>query len=88
MSSRFDRRATIRASHRPILYMFRSEKSDGLNAFAATASGTSLPEKFAPWIRTGSVMPSGAPPFGLSRSAIETGISERGFQLWRRTKSA
>ena len=86
MSSRFDRRATIRASHRPILYMFRSEKSDGLNAFAATASGTSLPEKFAPWIRTGSVMPSGAPPFGLSRSAIETGISASSLSRIERYK--
>jgi hypothetical protein len=75
-----------RGSARPTLYVFRSEKNAELNAFATSPTGSGLPEKFAPWIGTGSVAPHAAPPFGLSREAIESGIAERGFQLWRRTK--
>jgi hypothetical protein len=73
---------------RPILYMFRSEKNAELNAFAASASGERLPPKYAPWIGTGSLSPHAAPPFGLSRAAVEKGVAANGFQLWRRTKTS
>lgn len=74
-------------SPRMTLFMFRSGSSQELNAFAATSSGVALPEKFAPWLLTGKVLPDRAPPHGFSRQAIEKGIAKTGFQLWRRRKT-
>ncbi len=65
------------------LFMFRSGSTDGLNAFALAASGVTLPEKFAPWIPTGKVLPGRAPPHGFNRQAIEKGVALAGYQLWR-----
>jgi hypothetical protein len=72
---------------RMTLFMFTSNTSQELNAFAATSSGVALPEKFAPWQLTGKVLPDRAPPHGFSRAAIEKSIAATGFQLWRRRKT-
>lgn len=69
------------------IFMFRSGKSEALHGFAATAAGDRLPEKFAPWAGIGVVRPDQLPPHGLGRAAIESGIAEHGYQLWRKKKS-
>jgi hypothetical protein len=66
------------------LFMFRSGKNDSLNAFAPDSEGERLPKKFAPWLGVGVVRPDQAPPRGLPRAAIEAGIAENGYQLWRK----
>lgn len=73
-----------RVTRRPTLHMFRSERVEGLNAFTVAESGATLPDKFAPWARTGSLEHDVEPPHGLDRAAIEHGISRSGYQLWRR----
>lgn len=65
------------------LFIFRSEASSGLRAFAGDAAGRDLPEQFRPWREIGVVRPESAPPFNLSRDTIEQAISSHGFQLWR-----
>lgn len=65
------------------LFIFRSEASAGLRAFAGDAAGRDLPEQFRPWREIGVVRPESAPPFNLSRDTIEQAISSHGFQLWR-----
>lgn len=70
------------------LFMFRSGKSDALHGFAADPAGDRLPQKFAPWTGIGVVRPDQLPPHGLRRDAIESGIAENGYQLWRKKKSA
>lgn len=77
-----------RSGPRPTLHVFRSEAMDGLNAFTITDSGATLPEKFGPWVHTGTIEQSGTPPHGLRRTAIEQGIARSGFQLWRRTPTS
>lgn len=77
-----------RIVRRPTLHMFRSERVDGLNAFTVAESGVTLPEKFAPWARTGSLEHDVEPPHGLDRTAIQDGISRTGYQLWRRKAKA
>lgn len=69
------------------LFMFKSSTKDGLFGFASDGKGTNLPTKFAPWTNVGVVRPDQRPPHGLSRNAIEDGISEHGFQLWRRKEA-
>jgi hypothetical protein len=66
------------------LFMFRSRKNDSLNAFAPDSAGERLPKKFAPWISVGVIRPDQTPPPGLGRAAIEAGIAENGYQLWRK----
>jgi hypothetical protein len=66
------------------LFMFRSRKNDSLNAFAPDSAGERLPKKFAPWISVGVIRPDQTPPRGLGRAAIEAGIAENGYQLWRK----
>ena len=66
------------------LFMFRSRKNDSLNAFAPDSAGERLPKKFAPWISVGVIRPDQTPPRGLGREAIEAGIAENGYQLWRK----
>jgi hypothetical protein len=65
------------------LFMFESDTSRGLRAFAADAGGSDLPDQFRPWREIGVVRPDSAPPFNLSRDAIEEAITSHGFQLWR-----
>ncbi|MBN8939979.1 MAG: hypothetical protein J0H01_10830 [Rhizobiales bacterium] len=69
---------------KPSLFIFQSGTSETLGAFTLDKTGSQLPEKFAPWTRTGVVLPDRSPPHGLKRAAIEAGVAEFGFQLWRR----
>ncbi|MFN4142986.1 hypothetical protein [Aestuariivirga sp.] len=71
---------------RGTLFMYRSLKTRGLFCFSPQEKGGGLPESLAPWRAFGVVRPGEAPPHGLSRTEIETGIGEHGFQLWRRKK--
>jgi len=66
------------------LFMFRSGANDTLFGFASDASGGKLPEKFGPWTSIGVIRGDQKPPHGLKRTAIEDGIAEFGFQLWRK----
>lgn len=65
------------------LFMFESETTTDLRAFAADSSGSKLPERLGPWHSTGVVRPDRDPPHRLSRAAIEKAIAADGFQLWR-----
>jgi hypothetical protein len=65
------------------IYMFTSEASPNLNAFAGDASGTKLPENHAPWNAAGSLRSDQSPPHRFSRAKIEEAIKLIGFQLWR-----
>ena len=64
------------------LYIFRSEQND-INAFAADAEGSRLPEQFQPWTAGGFVESGRHPPHNLSRAKIESALKLVGFQLWR-----
>jgi hypothetical protein len=64
-------------------YIFKSETSRELRAFAADEGGTRLPENHAPWTITGVVPAEAPPPHNLSRDTIEQAIESEGFQLWR-----
>jgi hypothetical protein len=65
------------------LYVFRSDASGELRAFAGDIAGSRLPERFRPWHVVGAVAPDAAPPYRLSRESIEKAIDAQGFQLWR-----
>ena len=65
------------------LYVFRSDSSGELRAFAGDMAGSRLPAQFRPWRVVGAVAPDAAPPYGLSRACIVTAIDAHGFQLWR-----
>jgi hypothetical protein len=65
------------------IYVFKSEVSEGLCAFAADEDGGNLPSQFAPWRADGIIEPSAQPPHNLSRIRIEGAIKLSGFQLWR-----
>jgi hypothetical protein len=64
-------------------YVFKSDASGELRAFAGDLAGSRLPERFRPWHAVGAVAPGAAPPHGLSRDGIEKAIEAQGFQLWR-----
>lgn len=68
------------------IYIFKSETTKDLHAFAGDAEGTRLPERHAPWRATGVVAAEAAPPHNLSRETIEEAIGTEGFQLWRLSK--
>jgi hypothetical protein len=65
------------------IYMFRSDVTDGLRAFAGDIDGRKLPDQFRPWHAVGVIMPDKAPPHKFPRDAIERAIEATGFQLWR-----
>lgn len=65
------------------LFMYSSTKSKGIFCFSLEPKGAGLPPSLAPWEALGVVRPDQTPPHGLSRVAIETGIREKGYQLWR-----
>ena len=65
------------------LYVFKSDASGELRAFAGDITGSRLPERYRRWHAVGAVGPDAAPPYGLSREGIEKAIDDRGFQLWR-----
>jgi hypothetical protein len=64
-------------------YIFKSEATKDLRAFAGDPGGTKLPGSHAPWTVTGVVAAEAAPPHKLSRAAIEEAIESDGFKLWR-----
>jgi hypothetical protein len=65
------------------IYMYKSGKSKSLFCFSLSPKGSGLPDGFAPWTSFGVVRSDQKPPHGLSRKAIESGISANGYQLWR-----
>ena len=60
-----------------------TETTKELNAFAGDERGDKLPKSHGPWTNTGVVRADRAPPYNLSRPAIEKAIETAGFQLWR-----
>jgi hypothetical protein len=64
-------------------YIFKSETTKHLRAFAGDPGGTKLPDNHAPWTATGIVAAEATPPHNLSREAIEEAIETEGFALWR-----
>jgi hypothetical protein len=65
------------------LYIFKSETTKNLRAFAGEEGGTKLPDSHAPWKVTGVVAAGATPPHNLPRDTIEEAIETDGFQLWR-----
>ena len=53
------------------LYIFKSETTKELRAFADEPNGSKLPEKHRPWTIVGVVGAGKAPPHNLSRATIE-----------------
>jgi hypothetical protein len=64
-------------------YIFKSEVTKDLRAFAGDPGGSKLPGSHGPWTVTGVVAAEAAPPHKLSREAIEAAIETEGFKLWR-----
>lgn len=65
------------------IYIFKSEKSNHLGAFAGDRSGAPLPDSHGPWRVTDIIGPAQDLPYKLSRKLIEQAIAEKGYQLWR-----
>jgi hypothetical protein len=63
------------------LFIFQSDTSIGLRAFAGDMR--KLPDQFRPWREIGVIRSDTAPPYNLSRDAIEKAVNAHGFQLWR-----
>jgi len=76
---------TTRGQRRQVLriFIFKSEASRGLQAFAGDPAGSKLPRKHGPWHATGVIRDDKDPPHSFSRATIEKAIDETGFQLWR-----
>ena len=69
-------------------FIFKSEATKDLRAFAGDLAGSKLPKSHGPWSITGVVTEDKAPPHNLSRKIIEGAIANAGFQLWRVGKKA
>lgn len=65
------------------IYIFKSEKTKDLRAFAGDLKGSMLPKSHGPWTATGVVGIGSAPPHNISRDAVEKALAGEGFQLWR-----
>ena len=65
------------------IYMFMSEGSSNLRAFAGDPEGSKLPENHGPWAQIGSLRSDQHPSHLFSRAKIEQAIKFVGFQLWR-----
>jgi hypothetical protein len=65
------------------IYVFKSETTARLRAFAGDPDVNKLPRQHGPWTATGTISPDNAPPYNFSRDAIEKAINTEGFQLWR-----
>lgn len=65
------------------IYVFKSETTRNLRAFAGDAAGATLPKNHGPWTATGVIAENKAPPHKFARDAIEQAIDAEGFQLWR-----
>jgi hypothetical protein len=70
------------------IYIFKSEATKALRAFAGDAAGSMLPRSHSPWTATGIVSEDKDPPHKFSREAIESAITAEGFQLWRQLEKA
>jgi hypothetical protein len=70
-----------------LIYMFTSEASPNLHAFAGDSTGSKLPESHAPWSASGLSKSEQHPPHRFSRAKIEEAIKFAGFQLWRMKSS-
>ena len=68
------------------IFIFKSEASRGLCAFAGDSDTRVLPSNHGPWHAVGVVRPEANPPYNLRRDAIEQGIANQGFQLFRLKK--
>jgi hypothetical protein len=56
------------------IYIFKSETTKELRAFAGDSGGTKLPDRHAPWTATGVTADGKAPPHNLSRETIEENL--------------
>jgi len=65
------------------LYIFKSETTRELRAFAGEPSGSKFSSNHGPWTVIGVVSAERAPPYNFSRDVIEEAIGGKGFQLWR-----
>jgi hypothetical protein len=68
-------------------FIFKSETKPELRAFGADLAGSELPSQFRPWRAVGAVAPDRQPPYNLPRDVIEKAIKDRGFQLFRLSKT-
>ena len=64
-------------------YIFKSEVTRELRAFAGDVSGRNCPIDMRHGRRPASLPPKQPPPHKLSRDAIEEAIGSEGFQLFR-----
>ena len=69
------------------LFIFKSELSGGLRAFAGDSDTRVLPRHHGPWHAVGVVREDAEPPHNLKRDAIEQAIARQGFQLFRLKKN-
>jgi hypothetical protein len=65
------------------IYMFTSQSTPNLRAFAGDAAGSKLPPRHGPWNADGTIRSGEHPPHRFSRAKIEQAIKFDGFQLWR-----
>jgi hypothetical protein len=65
------------------LFIFKSDASTGLRAFAGDSAGSKLPDQFRPWHAVGVVGAEVAPPYNFPCDKIGRAIVSDGFQLWR-----
>jgi hypothetical protein len=70
------------------IFIFKSEASRGLCAFAGDPDTRQLPTRFGPWHAVGVIRAEKAPPYNFSRETIEQAITSNGFQLFRLKKKA
>jgi hypothetical protein len=70
------------------IYVFKSESTERLRAFAGDPDVNNLPRQHGPWVIMGAIAPGGTPPHNFSREAIERAITSSGFQLWRLREGA
>ena len=65
------------------IFIFKSAAKGELRAFAGEAGGQKLPSNLGPWHAIGVIREDKAPPFNVSRDAIEKAIAGEGFQLFK-----
>src|SRR5215475_12723692 len=65
------------------IYVFKSETTERLRAFAGDPDVNKLPRQHCPWTATGTISPNNAPPYNLSRDAIEKASNAERFPLSR-----
>ncbi len=68
------------------LFFYSLEKSEGLLLLLRRPNGEGLRDQFSPWQALGVLRGDQKPPYGLSRQAIESGLTAKGYQLLRKRK--